>query len=183
MTYLKQSVILTLTICFAACSGSRNAVKSPIDFADNVVVAHRGAWKKKNFPQNSIASLREAINLGCTGSEFDVRMTLDDSLVINHDPEFHDLVIEKSTYSQLEAFSLANGEKFPTLQEYLLEGLKNNNKTRLVCEIKPSAQGKAKGEEVAEKVISLVKRLGAQPMTVFISFDYDMLKKLKAIDP
>ena len=47
----------------------------------NQVIAHRGAWKKNNFPQNSIASLNEAVKLGCYGSEFDVWMTADNVLV------------------------------------------------------------------------------------------------------
>lgn len=68
-------------------SGSTKPIKNP-------VVAHRGAFKKNGFPQNSIASLREAIRLQCAGSEFDVRMTLDDSLVVNHDPHYQKLNIE-----------------------------------------------------------------------------------------
>jgi glycerophosphoryl diester phosphodiesterase len=59
--------------------------KDRITFADNVVVAHRGAWKQKDIPENSIASLKHAIELNCTGSEFDVRMTADDILIVNHD--------------------------------------------------------------------------------------------------
>jgi len=67
-------------------------------FADNVVVAHRGAWKSNNFPQNSIASLKQAITLGCTGSEFDVRMTSDNVLIVTHDSDYNELDIEESTY-------------------------------------------------------------------------------------
>ncbi|MBK9678989.1 MAG: hypothetical protein IPO69_08985 [Saprospiraceae bacterium] len=33
--------------------------------------------------KNSIAALRHAIDLGCVGSEFDVHMTADDSLIIS----------------------------------------------------------------------------------------------------
>jgi glycerophosphoryl diester phosphodiesterase len=40
------------------------------------------------LPENSIASLNQAIISKYAGSEFDVRMTLDDSLIINHDPKF-----------------------------------------------------------------------------------------------
>jgi len=152
-------------------------------FANNKVVAHRGAWKKNNFPQNSIASLKEAIKLQCAGAEFDVRMTADDSLVINHDPKFNGLEIEKTTYADLASFKLSNGEKLPTLREYLLAGMENNNATRLVCEIKPSGISTEKGKEVATKVVSLVHQLKAEPWIVFISFDYDILKRIIEIDP
>ena len=67
----------------------------------NPVIAHRGAWKQKSLPQNSIASLQEAINLKCRGSEFDVHLTADDVLVVNHDHLFYGLDIEKSTYKML----------------------------------------------------------------------------------
>ena len=34
----------------------------------------------------------------CAGAEFDVRMTADNVLVVNHDPEFFGLKIEKVKY-------------------------------------------------------------------------------------
>ena len=160
-----------------------NTSTSKISFAKNIVVAHRGAWKKNNFPENSIASLKHAIELKCTGSEFDVRMTADDSLVINHDPNYNKLQIEKTNYADLVAFKLSNGEKLPTLKEYILAGIENNISTRLICEIKPSEISKERGKELAAEVVRLVKDLKAQHMVVYISFDYNILKKIVEIDP
>lgn len=154
----------------------------PVQFASNPVIAHRGAFKKNGFPENSIASLKEAIRLKCTGSEFDVRMSADDSLVINHDPHYHQLDIEKTNYKELTAYKLSNGETLPTLREYLLAGLHNNNHTRLVLEIKPSAT-KERGKKIAEKVLQQVRALKAEAMIVYISFDYEILKKLLETDP
>ena len=160
-----------------------NTSTSKISFAKNIVVAHRGAWKKNNFPENSIASLKHAIELKCTGSEFDVRMTADDSLIINHDPNYNKLQIEKTNYADLVAFKLSNGEKLPTLKEYILAGIENNISTRLICEIKPSEISKERGKEFAAEVVRLVKDLKAQHMVVYISFDYNILKKIVEIDP
>ena len=151
-------------------------------FASNPVVAHRGAFKKNGFPENSIASLKEAIRLQCTGAEFDIWMTADDSLVINHDPTYNKLDIEKSTYKQLAIVPLSNGETLPTLQQYLLAGLSGNTQTRLVLEIKPSRVSKERGQVVAEKAVAMVKQLHAEQMAVYISFDYDILKKIRALD-
>lgn len=167
---------------FAACSVSKNSTNK-MSFADNIVVAHRGAWKKNNLPENSIASLKQAIELKCTGSEFDVRMTADDSLIINHDPEYNKLPIEKTNYADLITFKLSNGEKLPTLREYILAGLQNNTTTRLVCEIKPSPSGKERGKLIAAKVVGLVQELKAQHMVEYISFDYDILLKIIELDP
>ena len=137
--------------------------------------------KKNGFPENSIAALKEAIRLTCTGSEFDVRMSADDSLIINHDPHWHQLDIEKTNYKELITHKLSNGETLPTLRQYLLAGLENNKSTRLVLEIKPSAT-KERGKQIAEKVWQLVKELNAEPLVVYISFDYEILKKLLDLD-
>jgi glycerophosphoryl diester phosphodiesterase len=148
----------------------------------NPVIAHRGAFKKNGFPENSIASLREAIRLSCAGSEFDVRMTADDSLVVNHDPHFGKLDIEKHTYAELAAQSLPNGEPLPTLRNYLISGLKGNMRTKLILEIKPSPAGTARGALIAAKVLQLVKDCGAEGMTEYISFDLAILKQLVKLD-
>jgi len=77
----KQSIfILLVTAGLSACSFPGNA-QNRFLFAQNPVVAHRGAWEQSNLPQNSIASLKNAIALKCTGSEFDVRSTAEDILI------------------------------------------------------------------------------------------------------
>jgi glycerophosphoryl diester phosphodiesterase len=48
-----------------------------------LVVAHRGAWGAA--PQNSLAALETAIELGCDMVELDVRVTRDRRLVVIHD--------------------------------------------------------------------------------------------------
>jgi len=154
-----------------------------LNYADNVVVAHRGAWKQQNIPENSIASLKHAIKLKCTGSEFDVRMTADDVLIVNHDAEYHGLPVEENTYDELAKFNLSNGEKLPKLREYILAGIENNTSTGLVCEIKPS-KSKERGQLMAEKVLDLVKDLEAESFIAsYISFDYDILLKIIELNP
>lgn len=170
---------------FLACSLSCSVHKqtNSIQFANNVVVAHRGAFKKNALPENSIAGLRNAISLQCTGSEFDIWMTADDSLVVNHDPSFNKLPIEKTNYADLLKFQLSNGEKIPTLHEYLTEGLRNNKTTRLVLEIKPSTISKERGRQVATKAWQQVQALKAAAMTTYISFDLGILTRILELEP
>ena len=130
--YYWLPVIAFAIIIVAACSGTKKINASKLSFAPNIVVAHRGAWKKNNLPENSIASLQEAIRLGCTGSEFDVHMTADDSLVVNHDAHYAGKIIDKSTYAELLADKLSNGENIPTLREYLLAGMQQTNAGKTV---------------------------------------------------
>ncbi|OXA75406.1 glycerophosphoryl diester phosphodiesterase [Flavobacterium aquidurense] len=164
-------VLLIITIIFHSCGVEKNAI-----------VAHRGAWKKNNLPENSIASLRHAIDLKLQGSEFDVWRTADDSLVINHDAHYNKLLIEETNYADLITFKLANGEKLPTLHEYITEGKKNNKHTLLVCEIKPSEISKERGKKTALLTVETIKKLKADKITCYISFDYDILKKIREVD-
>jgi beta-glucanase (GH16 family)/glycerophosphoryl diester phosphodiesterase len=177
-----KAAFLVIIVLFSSCMVTRE-LNQAIRFSDNPVVAHRGAWKRNNLPENSIASLRKAIQLKCTGSEFDVRMTSDGTLIVNHDPTYHNLPIEETSYADLLTFKLSNGESLPTLKEYILAGMENNNSTRLVCEIKPSPKGKERGEIIAAKVLKLVHELKADKMVVYISFDYDILKKIIELNP
>ncbi len=179
---MKQFILIGFVCLAASCAVNQKTI-SKTKFASNPVVAHRGAWKKNNLPENSIASLKEAIRLGCTGSEFDIWMTADDSIVINHDPDHNKLVIEKTTFNELAQYKLSNGERLPTLREYLKAGLENNTKTMLVLEIKPSTISVERGRLVADKVVALVKELGAERMSAYISFDYAILKRILEIDP
>ncbi|HEY6503230.1 MAG TPA: glycerophosphodiester phosphodiesterase family protein [Chitinophagaceae bacterium] len=179
---VKIYLFLTIVILATACTATQKNTGA-VKFAANPVIAHRGAFKKNGLPENSIAALKEAIRLNCTGSEFDVRMTADDSLIINHDPHYNKLEIERTNYAELVLYKLSNGEKLPTLREYLLSGMANNTQTRLVLEIKPSGISKERGKLIADRSVKLVKELHADAMTVYISFDYDILKRIIETEP
>jgi glycerophosphoryl diester phosphodiesterase len=150
-------------------------------FLDNPVVAHRGAWKSKALPQNSIESLREAIRLGCAGSEFDVHMTADSVLVLCHDNSYCGKIIEKHTFAELSESKLPNGETIPTLEKALLEGMKQTD-TRLFLEIKSSSTTE-RTVLSAEKTVKFVNAAGAQPWIFYISFSYDAIKKVRQMVP
>ena len=178
---MKKIYIAVVVILCGSCLTSKKNSAMP-EFAENPVVAHRGAFKKAGFPENSIAALKEAIRLKCTGTEFDVRMSGDDTLLINHDADYNKQDIEKTSYAELSKTTLANGEVLPTLRQYLQTGMANNRSTRLVVEIKPSAS-KERGKLIASKTVNLVKELKVEAMVVYISFDYDILKKIIEINP
>jgi glycerophosphoryl diester phosphodiesterase len=172
--------ILVIALLFlTSCSTNKSL---HMDFAANPVVAHRGAFKAKGYPENSVAAMRHAIQLGCTGSEFDVWMTADDSLILNHHPVYAKLNVERSTYTSLAAQPLSNGEQLPLLRDFLLAGMKDNRHTKLVLEIKPSRISKARGASVAEKVVALVKELMAEQYITYISFDHNILLTILKLD-
>ena len=127
---MKKIIVFLLVV---ACSLSVAAQK--YEWNKNCVIAHRGAWKEKGIPQNSLASWREAVRLGVHGSECDVHITADDSLVVFHNLTHHGLTIKDSKYAELIKFPLHNGEKIPTFREYLTE-VKKQTKTKLIVDVK-----------------------------------------------
>nr|WP_121269994.1 glycerophosphodiester phosphodiesterase family protein [Pedobacter schmidteae] len=158
------------------------AQKKAKTWSKNEVIAHRGAWKAKGLPENSIASLNEAVRLGCHGSEFDVHMTKDNVLVVNHDADFQGLHIEQSTYAELLQKKLSNGESIPTAEAYIKAGMKQKT-TRLVFEIKPTKTGKTGDIALADACVALVKRLKAEAWVDYISFSWDVMQRLTEIAP
>ncbi len=171
-------VILIISIALE----SANAQKKIKSWNKNQVVAHRGAWKSNNLPENSIASLKHAFKLNCYGSEFDVHLTLDSIVVVNHDATFFGINIAKSTYRQLLEKKLSNGESIPTLEEYLITGLKQN-RTKLILEIKPQLLGVKRDSLITEKVLQLVRKLKAQDWVEYISFGYEICTYLIKNEP
>ncbi|WP_339758167.1 glycerophosphodiester phosphodiesterase [Algoriphagus aquimarinus] len=174
-----MKTILFTILTFLVASSASFAQKS---FHKNKVIAHRGAWKAQALPQNSLASLKEAVRLGCEGSEFDVWMTSDGVLVVNHDADFEGMEIETSTYKDLLTIKHENGEKLSTVEEYLKAGKKQKG-TKLIFEIKPSKISVARSIEVAEKSVLAVKKMKAQKWVDYITFSYEGGLKAIEMDP
>lgn len=174
-TNMKQALFLSLFI--SLIFNETMAQKNIISWNKNQVIAHRGAWKKNNLPENSIAALEQAFRLNCYGSEFDVHLTLDSVIVVNHDANFLGLPIAKSTYKQLLAKKLANGESIPTLESYLKRGLKQN-KTKLILEIKPQNLGPDRDAILTKLALQMVKKLKAEAWVEYISFGYNICTQI-----
>ena len=170
-TYSHLALLLGFLVMLGSCKSDNNPV-----------IAHRGAWKVSGLPENSIASLKEAISLGCYGSEFDIHLSKDNIMVVNHDKDFMGIDIETSTYKELLVKEHSNGEKIPTVKEYLEEGLKQK-KTKLILEIKTAPSGLERTLKLTEMTVDLVKSLKAQSMVEYICFSYEVGQLIKKLDP
>lgn len=151
-------------------------------FVRNKVIAHRGAWKNVKVPQNSLASLQHAIDLSCEGSEFDVHLSADSVVFLNHDHNIGNIYIEKTGANELSKVALANAESLPQLSNFLALGTSQHT-TKLILEIKASAISKERSLALARKVVEEVYKAGAQAWMVYISFDYDVLQEILRVDP
>ena len=177
-----MKLILLAILSIIMISKRLPAQTSGVTWNKNQIIAHRGAWKKNKFPENSIASLNEAIRLKCFGSEFDVHITRDHVLVVNHDLSYYGLPIGKSTYAQLLEKKHPNGESIPTLENYLKTGMKQKG-TKLILELKPQNIGKERDLFLAKKVLQMVRKLKAEEWVDYISFSYDICTYIIANSP
>ncbi len=91
------------------------------------VVAHRGA--SRDAPENTLAALRLAWELGCESAEIDVRVTADRQVVLMHDADTRrtggrDRAVADQTLAELRELDVGawkapryRGERVPTLGE------------------------------------------------------------------
>ena len=154
-----------------------------LEAQDTKIIAHRGAWKEFNLPENSIAALQKAIEIKAYGSEFDVRRTLDGKLVVNHDPTHFGDTIELKTYAALNVNKLSNGEDLPLLQDYFKIGTASNHQTLLICEIKAALLSNTTSQLTASETVDLAKQLGIEERIIYISFDFEVLQTIKTLRP
>ncbi len=147
------------------------------------VIAHRGYWKVPESAQNSLASFTKADAIGVFGSEFDVWLTADNKLIVNHDKVYKGTKInmEKSTAKEITQIVLPNGENIPTLDEYLKLALTKPN-TRLILEMKSLSD--IKREDIAaEKIAKALKKYKLVERTDIICFSINACLAFKKLLP
>lgn len=99
------------------------------DSSSVIVVAHRGDWR--NFPENSLEAIDNAIKMGVDIVELDVKKTKDGELILMHDRTLDRTttgkgLVSENTLSDIRKLNLRNGcnirtiHKVPTLEEALL---------------------------------------------------------------
>ncbi|MCB0743237.1 MAG: hypothetical protein KDC67_04985 [Ignavibacteriae bacterium] len=176
-------LVFAITLVFG-CSKSENPdttgekIEETPDEQNILVVAHRGAWKEFNLPENSIASLNKAIEIGSNISECDIQLTKDLQVVIFHDEMVRGKYIKEQTYSELSQFSLSNGEKIPLLSTYL--DIVIENKFKLWLDIKSLSElagNNAWSIKAGEEAAKVIENKNAQQYVSFIVGRMEVLDK------
>ena len=145
------------------------------------VVAHRGYWDTPNNAQNSITALETAQKIPVYGSEFDVNMTSDGVMVVSHGPKLESIPdVQKASYKEVKKVRLKNGEKVPTLKQYLKQGKKGDIK--LIFELKVHPAGEIENTAV-RKSVEMVKKMNLEKQVEFISFSLEACKQLAQLMP
>ena len=136
-----------------------------------LVAAHRA--ENPDFPENSIAAMKEAIRLGVDIIETDIRETKDGVMVIMHDKTIDRTTTGKGpvtdmTYAEMQqVFLLHDGkptlEKIPTFKE-VLELLKG----KVMLDI----DYKAEGKRAARSTARLLRKTKMERQSLFFLYDY-----------
>lgn len=154
-----------------------------------IIVGHRGVAGR--FPENTLASIQEAVTLGLEWVEVDVQPTLDNHLVVCHDHTVDRCSngsgrVDELTLEQLKQLNFAARFKYDvehqtvlTLDELLQFAISNQLKLNIEIKI---------DKHCAKSVCQLVKQtLESYPMSadqlVLSSFSHDVIRHLHKMLP
>lgn len=192
MHLIRLSAIAAVLIAISACSPARKISYNPdngypvIEQNGKVaIVAHRGFWKSEQggMSENSIASLKAAQDAGLWGSECDIHITADDVVIVNHDPSINGKAIASHKFSDFANDLLPNGERRPTLDEYLEQAAKCKT-TKLVIELKKQPSEDREDMLVVKTIAALkVHKLYDPERVLFISFSKYMCDVVARLCP
>jgi glycerophosphoryl diester phosphodiesterase len=87
----------------------------------------------------------------------------------------------RNVIDQLKDLKLKNGEKLPTLADYLEAGKKLPD-VQLILEIKPH-KTKAQEDQIAETTVKMVKEYGLEKQVEYISFSMNICEQLARLTP
>ena len=154
---------------------------------DNVmVIAHRGAAGKA--PENTSASIRQAIKDGADWVEIDVQETVDGEVVVIHDSDFMKLAgvdtkVWDGTLKQLKEIDVGSwfdpkfsAERVPTLAETLEEV---RGKSSLLIELKYYGHD----QQLEQRVVDIVEKAGMVDDVAIMSLKYEGIKKIRELRP
>lgn len=127
------------------------------DASQVFVASHRGDWR--NFPENSLEAIDNAIRMGVDIVELDVQRTKDGELILMHDPRLDRTTTGKgaiadTTLAYIRTLNLKNGcnirtkHRVPTLEEALLHA-----KGRIMINLD-------KADRYFEQVYALLEKTG-----------------------
>ena len=93
----------------AVCGTARTVVWDCLlytsDESSVIVASHRGDWR--NFPENSLEAIDNAIKMGVDIVEIALQRTKDGVLILMHDPKIDLTTTGKGTISEVTYYSIA----------------------------------------------------------------------------
>ena len=154
------------------------------NFQNPVITSHRGGALLA--PENTLAAVRKALDLGVSRIEIDIRQTKDSVLVLLHDKKLKRTTGQKGrirnlNYSETLALNASSGfksicasEQIPTLL-HVLQLV--NGKAKLILDLKVS------GKEFEKKILEIIDSCNAQSWCIIASMKDSPLKRIHKLNP
>jgi glycerophosphoryl diester phosphodiesterase len=156
------------------------------------VIAHRG--DSAHRPENTLAAIAGALELGAAAVEMDVQLTRDGRVVVIHDSRLERTTsgrgdVREMTLAELRAVSAGYasrfgdawaGERVPTLAEAL--GLLRD-RARAMVEIKAESVTADEAGGIEALTVAEIRRLGMADKVALISFDQRAIVRLRRLAP
>ncbi len=159
-----------------------------IDSSRILLGAHRG--DRKHFPENTMAAMRAAVQMGCDAIETDVRMTKDGHLVLIHDRDVSRTtdqsgLIDEMSLEEVRALDAGSwkgaafaGEKIPTVEEFLSFIAPTNVIINWELKEYPVDLGKERAFACADRLIDLIDQFGMKKRSIMNSFSDQLLEHI-----
>jgi glycerophosphoryl diester phosphodiesterase len=185
MTAPRFALLLISAMVAAVLTG--NWLLKNIQTQDDVlVIAHRGAAGKA--PENTLASMRQAIEDGADMIEIDVQESSDGEVMVIHDSDFMklsgvDLKVWDGSLKQLQEIDIGSwfdpkfsAERVPTLAQVLEVA---RGKVHVVIELKYYGHD----QQLEQRVVEIVEKAGMVDDIVIMSLQYKGIEKIRALRP
>ena len=144
-----------------------------------ILAAHRG--DRANYPENTLAAFRAALEFGADMIETDIRMTRDGELVLIHDRSTLrtsgiDKNVDELTLAELKEIDVGEGESVPTVREFL-ELIKDSDMlVNWEFKVYPDLYGDEYAFLIVDKLINLVEEYGLESRSMMNSFSDRLLE-------
>lgn len=158
-----------------------------VQVEDNtLVVAHRGAAGAA--PENTLASVRRAIEGGADWVEIDVQESRDGQVVVIHDSDFmklsgNPLKVWEGDLAEIQDIDVGSwfgaefaDQRVPTLQQVLEE---IRGRSKLVIELKYYGHD----DDLEQRVVDIVEAAGMADDIVVMSLKLEGVRKIQALRP
>lgn len=150
--------------------------------------AHRGA--SAYAPENTLEAFERAIEMGALGTELDIHMSADGTLVVAHDEDVRRVSDGKGRISELNLTQLKKlrfnkgyeaefpGARIPTLQE--VYELIKPTALQINVELKTTSNAYP---GIEKKLLTLERGMGMKGRVLYSSFNHYTLRNIREIDP
>jgi len=177
-------LLIVSSILFSVSYGQSGRLLTKLSEKEQHIAAHRGAHKE--FPENSIASILEAIRLGVSVVEIDIRSTKDGVLILMHDGTVDRTTTGKGkvsqlTYAEIQTLYLRDTPAgadsnchIPTLKEVL-----RLCRGKIILDI----DFKEENEKYVAKTFELIAAENMEDEVLFFLYDHRLIEKFYKLNP